>query len=87
MECCGAVGPMDWSRSAYNGYQEQQHDLIQHICYKIFLTKKLNQLNLINMYLEAAKAKVEFCHEPLEGMQLFNYAVLLLNKMECRTCK
>ena len=39
------------------------------------------------MYLEAAKAKVEFCHEPLEGMQLFNYAVLLLNKMECRTCK
>jgi hypothetical protein len=49
--------------------------------------QKLNQLNLINMYLEAAKAKVEFCHEPLEGMQLFNYAVLLLNKMECRTCK
>jgi len=48
---------------------------------------KLNKLRLINMYLQAAKAKVEFCHNPAEGMQLYNYAVKLLAKMECKSCK
>lgn len=49
--------------------------------------KKLNQLRLIQMYLQAAKAKVEFCHEPQKGMQLYTYAVKLLAKMDCKTCK
>lgn len=48
--------------------------------------QKLQQLNLIRMYIEAAKAQVEFCHQPQKGMELFNYAVKLLNKMTCRTC-
>ncbi len=47
---------------------------------------KLNQLRLIKMYLDAAKAKVEFCHQPSKGMDIFNYAVKLLNKMDCKTC-
>lgn len=48
--------------------------------------EKLNQLNLIRMYLDAAKAQVEFCHQPKKGMELFNYAVKLLDKMTCSSC-
>jgi hypothetical protein len=47
---------------------------------------KLRQLNLIRMYLDAAKSLVEFCHEPKKGMDIFNYAVRLLDKMDCKTC-
>jgi hypothetical protein len=38
------------------------------------------------MYLDAAKAKVEFCQEPQKGMTLYNYAIKLLNKFDCKTC-
>ena len=38
------------------------------------------------MYLDAAKAKVETCHEQQEGMTLYNYALKLLNKLDCRNC-
>lgn len=51
------------------------------------IKKKLTQLRLIRSYLDAAKAKVEFCHQPAQGMELFKYANKLLSKMECRTCK
>lgn len=50
------------------------------------LTKQMNHLRQIRMYLDAAKAKVEVCHEPLKGMELFNYAVMLLDKIECKSC-
>jgi hypothetical protein len=50
------------------------------------IKQKLKDLHLIKMYLEAAKAKVETCHENQEGMTLFNYAVKLLNKFECKNC-
>lgn len=49
--------------------------------------KKLIALNEISMYLEAAKAKVEICHEPHKGMELYKYAVKLLDKFECRSCQ
>ena len=48
---------------------------------------KINQLTLIRTYLDAAKAKVEFCHEPEQGMELYRYAVKLLSKIDCKTCK
>lgn len=48
--------------------------------------EKLNRLRMIRMYLDAAKAKVEFCHEPQKGMTLYNYAIKLLNKFDCKTC-
>lgn len=51
------------------------------------IKNKLNQLQLIRMYLDAAKAKVEFCHEPEKGMELYRYAVRLLAKMDCSTCR
>lgn len=48
--------------------------------------ERLQELNAIRMYLEAAKSKVEFCHEPQKGMTLYNYALKLLNKMDCVNC-
>lgn len=50
------------------------------------IKKKLEQLRLIRMYLDAAKAKVEYCHEPQKGMTLYNYASKLLNKLNCLNC-
>jgi hypothetical protein len=47
---------------------------------------KLDKLREIKSYLEAAKAKVEDCHEPKKGMMLYDYAVKLLNKMDCVNC-
>ena len=50
------------------------------------IKQKLEALRIIRMYLDAAKAKVEFCHEPQKGMSLYNYALKLLMKMECVNC-
>jgi hypothetical protein len=50
------------------------------------IKKTLEELRFIKMYLEAAKSKVEFCHEPQKGMSLYNYALKLLNKMSCTNC-
>jgi hypothetical protein len=52
--------------------------------YKI--KEKLETLRMIRMYLDAAKAKVEFCHEPQKGMSLYNYAMKLLSKFDCSNC-
>lgn len=48
---------------------------------------KLEKLRLIESYLKAAKAHVEFCHQPAKGMELFTYAVKLLDKFTCTSCK
>jgi len=50
------------------------------------IKEKLEALRMIFMYLQAAKSKVEFCHEPQKGMSLYNYALKLLNKMDCKNC-
>ncbi len=47
---------------------------------------KLQELRLIRMLLDAAKAKVEFCHNPSAGMDLYEYAMKRLNKMDCTVC-
>jgi hypothetical protein len=49
----------------------------------------INQLHIIKMYLDAAKAKVEVCHAPKEGQALYEYAVKLMANWErtcCSTC-
>jgi hypothetical protein len=52
------------------------------------LKQKLNQIRLIEQYLSAAKANVEDCHNPKKGMELYTYAVKLLDKLSCNTsCK
>jgi len=50
------------------------------------LSKKMKELTQIRFYLDAAKAKVEVCHEPLKGMELYNYALKLLGKFDCKSC-
>ena len=48
--------------------------------------EKLKKLRAIKTFLDAAKAKVEFCHEPDKGMRIYNYALKLLNKIDCKNC-
>ena len=48
--------------------------------------KKLKKLREIKIYLDAAKAKVEICHEPKKGMELYTYAKKMLSKFNCTTC-
>lgn len=50
------------------------------------IKEKFKQLRDIRMMLDAAKAKVEYCHSITEGMDLYNYALKLLNKFECKNC-
>lgn len=47
---------------------------------------KMKLLAEIRMYIESAVAKVEFCHEPEKGMQLYTYAKKLLSKFNCQSC-
>jgi hypothetical protein len=48
--------------------------------------EKLKEIRLIEMLLKAAKAKVEFCHNPRQGMDLYEYAVKRLDKLACTVC-
>ena len=50
------------------------------------IKRKLEVLKMAKMYLDAAKAKVEFCHEPNHGMSLYNYALKIMRKIECKNC-
>jgi hypothetical protein len=47
---------------------------------------RLNELMEIKSYLEAAKNMVEFCHKASKGMDLYNYALKRLRKMNCQNC-
>lgn len=72
---------------ALNKYYKILCDIDVAACDPPFKVKqRLEELRLIFMYLQAAKSKVEFCHEPQKGMSLYNYALKLLNKMECTNC-
>ena len=44
------------------------------------IKEKLEELRLIKGFIDAAKAKVEYCHEPQAGMELLIYAQKRLNK-------
>jgi len=48
--------------------------------------EKLKELRLIEMYIKAAKAKVEYCHKPGIGMDLYEYAKKRLDKLACTVC-
>ena len=72
---------------ALNKYYNVLCDVDANACDPPFKIKqRLEELRLIFMYLQAAKGKVEFCHEPQKGMSLYNYAMKLLNKMTCTNC-
>lgn len=47
---------------------------------------KLNELRLIKSFIDAAKAKVEFCQENKEATDLLEYAQKRLMKLDCKSC-
>jgi len=47
---------------------------------------KLAKLRQVKTYLDAAKATVEICHDPKKGMDLYNYALKQMKKMNCTDC-
>jgi len=52
--------------------------------------KDLNDLRLIKSFIDAAKAKVEYCHDVEAGMDLYNFAKKKLDKFPdncCSSCK
>ena len=72
---------------ALNLYNKILCDVDANACDPPFKIKqRLEELRFINMYLQAAVAKVETCHEPQKGMSLYNYALKLLKKMDCTNC-
>ena len=72
---------------ALNCYNKVLCELDVAACDPISETKqKLMDLRLVKMYLEAAKAKVEVCHDPIKGMELYTYAMKLLSKFDCSSC-
>lgn len=48
-----------------------------------FLMKMLSDFRT---YIDAAKALVEDCHRPDEGMALYNHALTILDKINCNYC-
>lgn len=53
----------------------------------IDLEAKRRELMQIKAYMDAAKAKVEWCLAPLEGIDLHNFAKKLLSKFSLEKCK
>jgi hypothetical protein len=52
--------------------------------------ESLKELRLIKSFIDAAKAKVEYCHDSKAGMDLYNYAKRRLDKFPetcCSSCK
>lgn len=47
------------------------------------LKKKLQEIQLLSTMLKAAKAKVEYCHNPSQGMAIYTYVVGRLTKLSC----
>jgi hypothetical protein len=48
--------------------------------------QKLHDLRYIKMYIDAAKAKAEYCHAPSEGVEMLAYAERLLRKYLTGCC-
>lgn len=49
--------------------------------------RMIDELHVIKMYLDAAKAKVEVCHAVNEGLLMYEYAIKLMNNWEAACCK
>ena len=47
------------------------------------MKEKLREINLLSTMLKAAKAKVEYCHTPEEGMAIYTYVLAKLDKLSC----
>jgi hypothetical protein len=50
------------------------------------VASQLEQLGMIRMYLDTAKAQVEYCHELQRGMDVYKYAKAQLDKLGVACC-
>jgi hypothetical protein len=50
------------------------------------IKESLKELRLIKSFIDAAKAKVEYCHDNAGGMNLYNYAKHRLDKFPSTCC-
>jgi hypothetical protein len=50
------------------------------------IKERLGELRLIKSFIDAAKAKVEFCHDPEKGMELLTYAKKRLDRITSGLC-
>lgn len=52
--------------------------------------EQLREVQVLTTMLQAAKAKVEYCHNPTQGMAMYTYVLSRLNKLStncgCETC-
>lgn len=48
--------------------------------------EKLDKINEVENYLKAAKSSVESCQNSKYGMELYNYALKLLDRIDCKNC-
>tara|TARA_Y100000034_G_C6819205_1_gene368781 strand:- start:404 stop:952 length:549 start_codon:yes stop_codon:yes gene_type:complete len=46
----------------------------------------LGEMKYIRTLIDAAKAKIEYCQSPSEGMELYNFAKKKLTKITCDVC-
>lgn len=47
------------------------------------MKEKLREVTFLSTMLKAAKAKVEYCHNPTEGMAIYTYVMAQLKKLAC----
>jgi hypothetical protein len=70
-----------------NRYNQMLADLEMAACEPSADVKaQLEELRLIKSYIDAAKVKVEYCHENEEGMELLVYAQQRLMKLDGIKC-
>ena len=48
--------------------------------------QKILEARMYRDMLDAAKAKVEVCHTPKKGMEIYSYACRQLEKLSCGIC-
>lgn len=70
-----------------NRYNQKLCELEMHACEpSADIKAQLNELRLIKSFIDAAKVKVEDCHQNNEGMELLLYAQKRLMKMDGVKC-
>jgi hypothetical protein len=45
---------------------------------------QLAEIHELEVFLKGAKANVEFCHHPVEGINLYNYVIKQLDRLSCK---
>jgi hypothetical protein len=48
--------------------------------------QKLDKINEVENYLKAAQSSIEMCRDYKKGIELYNYAQKLLDRIDCKNC-